>query len=172
MVISHHCLFSFFLSSLSFTFPSFLSSCLPFFLSSLFTYFVFTPPMIINILFLISLLLLLIPLVSFYQKKKKKGFVALSEKEERKMEEGRSFHRLESRNLVSFPQHPHDSLQGLIALKVTSLWWIYRAGWSWREELMAELLLLSSQLITAPSALYTYHEILTIEVAYYLYTHD
>ena len=70
------------------------------------------------------------PFSFFLSKKKKKGFVALSEKEERKMEEGRSFHRLESRNLVSFPQHPHDSLQGLIALKVTSLWWIYRAGWS------------------------------------------
>lgn len=67
-------------SSLSFSPPSlspsllsFLPASLPFFLSFLFTYFVFTPPMIINILFLISLLLLLIPLVSFYQKKKKNG---------------------------------------------------------------------------------------------------
>ena len=67
--------------------------------------------MIVNIPFLINLLLLLIPLVSFYQKKKKKKFVALSlsEKEERKMEKGRRFHILESRNLVPFPQHPHDS---------------------------------------------------------------
>ena len=88
-------------------FPFFL----PFFLSFLFSSFVFTPPMIINIPFLISLLLLLIPLVSFYPKKKKERFVALSlsEKEERKIEEGRSFHILESRNLVPFPQHPHDS---------------------------------------------------------------
>lgn len=88
-------------------FPFFL----PFFLSFLFSSFVFTPPMIINIPFLISLLLLLIPLVSFYPKKKKKRFVALSlsEKEERKIEEGRSFHILESRNLVPFPQCPHDS---------------------------------------------------------------
>ena len=46
--------------------------------------------------------------------------LSLSEKEERKIEEGRSFHILESRNLVPFPQHPHDSSRK-DSLKVTSL---------------------------------------------------
>lgn len=100
-----------YISSLPFLFlsllPLFHLPFLPSFLSFIFSSFVLTPPMIINIPFLINLLLLLIPLVSFYQKKKVCGFKFV--RKGRKMEKGRSFHILESRNLVPFPQHPHDS---------------------------------------------------------------
>lgn len=98
---------------LSFTFPSFLSSCLPSFLSFLpFHLFCFHPSHDYKYAFLwLILLLLLIPLVLSIKKKKKGGFVALSEKEEERWKRKESFHSdWNLGNLVSFPQHPHDSL--------------------------------------------------------------
>ena len=101
--------------SLSFSPPSLspsLLSFLPPFLSFLpFLFFCFHPTHDYKYTFLDQSSVTTHPFSFFLSKGKKKRFVALSlsEKEERKIEEGRSFHILESRNLVPFPQRPHDS---------------------------------------------------------------